>query len=49
MLYLISKFQSSVVNGGVLIVHHLHEGKHHYEVENVLKKNRHSVEKKFVR
>ncbi|XP_028257889.1 uncharacterized protein LOC114433494 [Parambassis ranga] len=41
--------KSSVVNGGVLIFHHLHEGKHHYEVENVLKKNRQSAEKKFVR
>ncbi|XP_077374823.1 interleukin-1 family member A isoform X2 [Festucalex cinctus] len=27
----------SSVNGSVLIVHQLHEGKHHYEVENVIK------------
>lgn len=29
--------QDSRVKGGVSIVHQLHEGKHHYEVEDVVK------------
>ncbi|KAK9542986.1 hypothetical protein VZT92_000803 [Zoarces viviparus] len=39
--------EDSVVKGGVLIVHHIHEGKHQYEVENV--KYKKAREKAFVR
>ncbi|XP_010790446.1 uncharacterized protein [Notothenia coriiceps] len=37
------------VKGGVLIVHQIHEGKHQYEVENVMKYKKGSGEKAFVR
>lgn len=33
----------------MLIVHKLHEGKHQYEVENVVKYNKTSREKSFAR
>ncbi|KAM6943566.1 interleukin-1 family member A [Xenentodon cancila] len=41
--------KDSVVNGGVLIVHQTHDGKHHYEVENVVKYKKESGKKMFVR
>ncbi|XP_044048382.1 interleukin-1 family member A [Siniperca chuatsi] len=41
--------KDSLVKGGVLIVHHIHEGKHQYEVENVVKYKKPSGEKMFVR
>ncbi|KAI3377495.1 hypothetical protein L3Q82_008666 [Scortum barcoo] len=43
------ELKDSLVNGGVLIVHEIHEGKHQYEVENVLKYKKASGEKAFVR
>ncbi|XP_041661281.1 uncharacterized protein LOC121521237 isoform X2 [Cheilinus undulatus] len=39
--------KDSLVRGGVLIVHDIHEGKHQYEVENVVKSRK--GEKMFVR
>ncbi|XP_054474794.1 interleukin-1 family member A [Anoplopoma fimbria] len=39
--------EGSVVKGGVLIVHNIHEGKHQYEVENV--KYKRASKKVFVR
>ncbi|XP_037339655.2 uncharacterized protein LOC119225998 [Pungitius pungitius] len=39
--------QDAVVRGGVLISHHIHEGKHQYQVENVRFKK--ASEKAFVR
>ncbi|XP_045889618.1 uncharacterized protein LOC123959545 [Micropterus dolomieu] len=39
----------SLVKGGVLIVHQIHEGKHQYHVENVVKYKKGSGEKMFVR
>lgn len=42
-------FQGSLVNGGMLIVHKVHEGKHQYEVENVVKHKKASGEKSFAR
>lgn len=42
-------FQGSLVNGGVLIVHQSCDGKHHYEVENVVKYKKESGKKMFVR
>lgn len=42
-----SKCQDAVVKGGVLIAHHIREGKHQYEVENVRFKK--ASEKAFVR
>ncbi|XP_029318413.1 LOW QUALITY PROTEIN: uncharacterized protein LOC115028658 [Cottoperca gobio] len=41
--------KDSLVNGGVLIVHQIHEGKHQYEVENVMKYKKKSGDKSFVR
>ncbi|KAK5874192.1 hypothetical protein PBY51_019163 [Eleginops maclovinus] len=42
--------KDSQVKGGVLIVHEIREGKHQYEVENVMKyKKKRSGEKEFVR
>lgn len=45
----IPKCQDSSVKGGILIVHQLHEGKHQYEVENVVKYKKVAGEKMFVR
>ncbi|XP_061526763.1 interleukin-1 family member A isoform X1 [Phycodurus eques] len=39
----------SLVNGSVLIVHQLHEGKHQYEVENVVKPRHSSGGKQIIR
>ncbi|XP_074475596.1 uncharacterized protein LOC141758272 isoform X1 [Sebastes fasciatus] len=44
----ILKRQDSLVKGGVLIVHQIHEGKHQYEVGNVMKYKKAS-QKVFVR
>nr|XP_046247835.1 interleukin-1 family member A [Scatophagus argus] len=41
--------KESVVNGGVLIGHKVHEGKHQYEVENVVKIKNGSRQKTFSR
>lgn len=41
--------QNSLVSGGVLVVHKLNEGKHHYEVEKVLKCKKELGKKMFVR
>uniref|UniRef100_A0A3Q3BJG1 Interleukin-1 n=1 Tax=Kryptolebias marmoratus TaxID=37003 RepID=A0A3Q3BJG1_KRYMA len=41
-------FQDSLVNGGVIISHQVHEGKHHYEVKKVMKYKKESG-KMFVR
>ncbi|XP_039991962.1 interleukin-1 family member A [Xiphias gladius] len=41
--------KDSSVKGGILIVHQLHEGKHQYEVENVVKYKKVAGEKMFVR
>ncbi|KAF1392661.1 hypothetical protein PFLUV_G00030380 [Perca fluviatilis] len=41
--------KDSLVKGGVLIVHQLHEGKHQYEVKNVMKYKRAGGGKAFVR
>ncbi|KAM4592839.1 uncharacterized protein PAE49_003815 isoform 2-T2 [Odontesthes bonariensis] len=41
--------KDGVVNGAVLIVHQIHEGKHHYDVENVVKYSKGSEKKKFFR
>lgn len=41
--------QGSLVNGGMLIAHKVHEGKHQYEVENVVKHKKTSGEKTFAR
>ncbi|XP_070775922.1 uncharacterized protein [Enoplosus armatus] len=41
--------KDSLVKGGVLIVHKIHEGKHEYEVENVIKYQKASGGKPFVR
>ncbi|XP_033485040.1 interleukin-1 family member A [Epinephelus lanceolatus] len=41
--------QDSRVKGGVLIVHQIHDGKHQYEVENVVKYKKEIGEKMFVR
>ncbi|XP_042343960.1 interleukin-1 family member A [Plectropomus leopardus] len=41
--------KDSRVKGGVLISHQIHEGRHQYEVQNVLKYNKVSGEKMFVR
>ncbi|XP_032358762.1 uncharacterized protein il1fma [Etheostoma spectabile] len=41
--------KDSLVKGGVLIVHQIHEGKHQYEVENIMKYKQASGEKAFVR
>ncbi|KAF0042991.1 hypothetical protein F2P81_004328 [Scophthalmus maximus] len=45
----VPKCQDSIVKGGVLIVHQTHEGKHQYEVENVLKYKNVTGGKMFVR
>lgn len=45
----IFEYQESVVQGSMLIVHKLHEGKHQYEVENVVKYKKTSGEKAFAR
>lgn len=37
------------VKGGVFIVHHVHEGKHQYAVENVVKYKNTTGEKMFAR
>uniref|UniRef100_A0A3B5AEC3 Interleukin-1 n=1 Tax=Stegastes partitus TaxID=144197 RepID=A0A3B5AEC3_9TELE len=39
----------SEVNGGVLILHQIHEGKHQYEVEKVVKSRKDNSKKMFVR
>lgn len=44
----IPKCQDSQVKGGVLIIHQTHNGKHQYEVDNVVKYNN-TGEKMFVR
>ncbi|XP_012729831.2 interleukin-1 family member A [Fundulus heteroclitus] len=41
--------KGSLVNGGVLIIHQIHEGKHHYEVGNVVKYKKETGKKMFVR
>ncbi|XP_038139189.1 interleukin-1 family member A [Cyprinodon tularosa] len=41
--------KDSLVNGGVLIVHQMYEGKHHYEVGNVVKYKKETGKKMFVR
>ncbi|MEQ2292637.1 hypothetical protein AMECASPLE_025023, partial [Ameca splendens] len=41
--------EDSFVNGGVLIVHKIHEGKHHYEVGKVVKHKKEMGKKMFVR
>ncbi|XP_061596744.1 uncharacterized protein LOC133460187 [Cololabis saira] len=41
--------KDSLVNGGVLIVHQTNDGKHHYEVENVVKYKKDNGKKMFVR
>ncbi|XP_026194612.1 uncharacterized protein LOC113147655 [Anabas testudineus] len=41
--------KDSLVKGGVLIVHQIHEGKHQYEVNNVVKYKNTNGEKMFVR
>ncbi|XP_047437248.1 interleukin-1 family member A [Mugil cephalus] len=41
--------KSAVANAGVMIVHNIHEGKHYYEVENVVKYKKRGQEKMFVR
>ncbi|XP_072236953.1 uncharacterized protein [Leuresthes tenuis] len=41
--------KDGIVNGAVLIVHQIHEGKHHYNVENVVKYKQGSEKKKFFR
>lgn len=38
-----------MVKGGVLIAHQINDGKHQYQVENVLKYKKASGEKWFVR
>lgn len=43
----VHKRQDSVVKGGVLIVHHVHDGKHQYKVDNV--KYKRVCDKAFVR
>jgi len=45
----IPAFKDGVVNGAVLIVHQIHEGKHLYNVENVVKYKKGSEKKKFFR
>ncbi|XP_069553688.1 uncharacterized protein [Brachyistius frenatus] len=41
--------KDSLVNGGVLIVHQIHDGKHQYEVESVMKYKKAIGKKMFVR
>ncbi|KAM4744609.1 uncharacterized protein FYW61_000627 [Anableps anableps] len=41
--------EDSIINGGVLIVHQLYEGKHHYEVGKVVKYKKETGKKMFVR
>ncbi|KAF7212353.1 interleukin-1 family member A [Nothobranchius furzeri] len=41
--------KDSLVNGGVIITHQIREGKHHYEVEKVMKYKKESGRKMFVR
>ncbi|KAG7234633.1 hypothetical protein INR49_004158 [Caranx melampygus] len=41
--------KASTVQGGVLVVHQLHDGKHQYEVGNVVKYKKTAGEKMFVR
>lgn len=45
----IPKRQDSVVKGSVLIMHQIHNGKHKYEVDNVVKYKNTTGEKMFVR
>lgn len=47
--FFIPKCQDSVVNGGVLIEHQIHEGKHQYEVKDVVKYKKGSGGKAFAR
>ncbi|XP_058486037.1 interleukin-1 family member A [Solea solea] len=41
--------EDSRVHGGVIVIHKIHEGKHHYEVEKVMKPTKACGEKIFVR
>lgn len=41
--------QDSLVTGRVLITHQIHDGKHQYEVENIMKYTKAGGGKKFIR